>query len=229
MFAGKTPTWQQSKWLTVVLVNGDGSRASQYYIQSLNEEDFLSIPHFINQNATKYIGGSYPALRIRVLSSLNEYPPDYPVEGSFFSRVAWSFKIRWWRMTLPNTMGMVIFLKLYDPQVTRLITHSMGVPELLFGTAKGFSSPLMTSANNVVITHELLHLLGASDKYDKKTGKPIFPIGYAEPERKPLYPQVYAEIMGGGIADDAQQSHMPVTLEQVVIGPVTAKEIGWIY
>jgi len=34
-----------------------------------------------------------------------------------------------------------------------------------------------------VIAHELLYTLNATDKYDLNTGLPIFPNGYAEPER----------------------------------------------
>ena len=43
----------------------------------------------------------------------------------------------------------------------------------------------MTRTNNVVIAHEILHTLGASDKYDPETLAPLFPIGYAEPDREP--------------------------------------------
>ena len=51
----------------------------------------------------------------------------------------------------------------------------------------------------MVIAHELLHTLGASDKYDPQSLAPIFPDGYAEPDRQPSHPQRMAEIMAGRI------------------------------
>ena len=35
---------------------------------------------------------------------------------------------------------------------------------------------------NVVLVHEILHTLGATDKYDSKTSSPLYPDGYADPE-----------------------------------------------
>jgi hypothetical protein len=79
--------------------------------------------------------------------------------------------------------------------------------------------------NNVVIAHEFLHTLGPSDKYDPATGQPSPPDGLAEPDRAPLYPQRYAEIMGGRIARAADDAIIPQSLKYVLIGPVTAAEI----
>ena len=51
-----------------------------------------------------------------------------------------------------------------------------------------FASTQMEGENNIVITHELLHTFGATDKYDFATNRPRFPEGYAEPHANPLYP-----------------------------------------
>jgi hypothetical protein len=85
----------------------------------------------------------------------------------------------------------------------------------------------MTRANNVVIAHEILHTLGASDKYDLATLAPLYPIGYAEPAQNPLYPQTLTEIMAGRYAIDAQNSEMPESLTEVRVGEATALEIRW--
>ena len=67
----------------------------------------------------------------------------------------------------------------------------------------------MRGSNNVVIAHEILHTLGASDKYDPATRAPLFPIGYAEPEREPRFPQEFAEIMAGRYAMTRTPSKCP--------------------
>ena len=80
----------------------------------------------------------------------------------------------------------------------------------------------------MVLVYELLHGFGATDKYNLANGEPIFPIGYAQADKQPLYPQTEAEIMGGRIPLFEYKSKMPNDLEQTVISVLTAQEIGWI-
>ena len=80
----------------------------------------------------------------------------------------------------------------------------------------------------MIIAHEFLHTVGASDKYDVTSNQPLFPDGYAEPERRPLYPQVNAEIMGGRVPLSEQDAVMPKSLRLCRIGTATAREIRWI-
>ncbi len=77
-----------------------------------------------------------------------------------------------------------------------------------------------------VVTHELLHTLGASDKYDA-SGHARVPDGLADPTQTPLYPQARAEVMarnrplGGGVEKP------PSRLSELAVGELTAREIGW--
>jgi hypothetical protein len=80
----------------------------------------------------------------------------------------------------------------------------------------------------VVLAHELLHTLKATDKYDPRTLQPIHPDGYAEPDSSPRYPQEFAELMGGRVPITATEAEIPVDLRQVLIGERTASEIGWV-
>jgi hypothetical protein len=96
----------------------------------------------------------------------------------------------------------------------------------MVGIVNAFANRRQTQINNVVIAHEFLHTLGATDKYDPGSGQPLYPSGYAEPERTPLVPQRYAEIMGGRIAESESEAMMPMSLSYVVIGLETAREIG---
>jgi hypothetical protein len=54
---------------------------------------------------------------------------------------------------------------------------------------------------------------------------PLAPHGFAEPERSPLFPQTKAELMGGRIPVSSDTAEVPPSLRQVVIGPLTAREI----
>jgi len=91
-----------------------------------------------------------------------------------------------------------------------------------------FATRSQNAQNNIVIAHELLHTVGATDKYDPATNQPLYPQGYAEPEQQPLLPQRFAEIMGGRVPLTQADAEMPDGLEQVLIGADTAREIRWL-
>jgi hypothetical protein len=90
-----------------------------------------------------------------------------------------------------------------------------------------FATKQMAGSNNIVIAHELMHTFGATDKYDFGTGQPLYPVGYADPALKPLFPQASAEIMAGRRAISPTNAEMPLSLQAVVVGPATADEIRW--
>ena len=120
-----------------------------------------------------------------------------------------------------------IFVRYHDPSFTQSVPHSVGMQKGLVGVVHAFADRSMTRTNNVVIAHEILHTLGASDKYDPATLEPLFPIGYAEPDRNPLHPQSLTEIMAGRYAIDSQTFEMPDSLDDALVGPATALEIRW--
>ena len=72
----------------------------------------------------------------------------------------------------------------------------------------------MKGSNDTVIAHELLHTLGATDKYDAQTNQPMQPDGFAEPDLEPLYPQSFAELMGGRIPVSSTESTTPDSLQK---------------
>lgn len=77
-----------------------------------------------------------------------------------------------------------------------------------------------------VVAHELLHTLGASDKYDA-SGDVIMPDGLAEPELVPRLPQRYVEIMARHRPLAPGVSEPPDGLDDLRVGDRTAEEIGW--
>ena len=79
-----------------------------------------------------------------------------------------------------------------------------------------------------VTTHELLHLLGARDKYDA-SGRSLVPEGLAEPELRPLYPQRHAEVMARNVALSPTEERPPESLSDLKVGTTTAREIGWVH
>lgn len=85
----------------------------------------------------------------------------------------------------------------------------------------------MADTTLFVVTHELMHTLGASDKYDAD-GRTKIPEGLADPNQSPLYPQQRAEVMARNRVVAPGRETIPLTIDELAIGPLTAKEIGWV-
>jgi hypothetical protein len=119
-------------------------------------------------------------------------------------------------------------VRYHNPEFTSTVPHSVGMQKGLVGVVHAFAARRMSGSNNVVIAHEILHTLGASDKYDVESLAPLFPTGYAEPEREPRFPQQFTEIMAGRYAVNPSRFEMPQSLDEVVVGEATAVEIRWV-
>ncbi len=79
---------------------------------------------------------------------------------------------------------------------------------------------------SVALAHELLHCLGASDKYDAE-GHAAGAAGLVAPLQVPLYPQPGGEVMVGEVATGPHNGEPIRSLREVHVGPVTAREIRW--
>jgi hypothetical protein len=95
------------------------------------------------------------------------------------------------------------------------------------GVAQADIDPEMVDFSLFVAAHELLHTLGASDKYGT-AGRAIYPFGYADPNRSPLYPQPGAEVMARNVPVGPTRERPPASLDELYVGETTAREIGWI-
>ena len=140
--------------------------------------------------------------------------------------------MRWWAWRVaandPLPPPDIQLFAIYHPGVTgQPLPDSLGLSKGLVAVARLFASRDASDENQVVIMHELLHTLGASDKYDRRNGRPLVPEGLGDPSQDPRYPQTQGEIMAGRIAVSATQAELPDSLADMVIGAATAREIGW--
>ena len=222
--------WEEPLWVVVYPIAGDKARATQDYLHELRVDRFQPIESFVAGQVGHYRKPVARPVKMILGPEIREHPPAPPVNGSVLSVMAWSLRLRYWAWTQEagDLLGDIsIFVIYHDPERSPRVPHSVGVKEGSIGVVHAFAGNDMTESNNVVITHELLHTLGATDKYDPRSDLPIHPVGYADPDRHPLYPQDQAEIMGGRIPLAPGKAAIPRTLAQTMIGPATAKEIGW--
>lgn len=140
--------------------------------------------------------------------------------------------MRWWAWMRELQDGLItsdiqMFVLFHSLNGNNEVGISVGMRKGRYGIVKAYAREALQPQNLVVFTHEMLHVLGATDKYVLSTGEPIFPHGFADPGQRPLFPQTSAEIMGGRIPLNAFSSSMPDSLEECRIGRLTAEEIGF--
>ena len=227
----RTTDWDKPLNVVVYSINGDGSQVSESYINELDIVDFESIENFFTEEAKRHQLGLKKPVDIVLVGKLNSQPPMPPGNASTLSVMLWSLKLRYWAWkndNYPYAEDIQIFVRYFDPKTSPTVAHSLGLQKGLIGVVNAFARKDMKQENNVIIAHEILHTVGAVDKYDPRNNMPIYPIGFANPDKEPLYPQNKAEIMAGRIPVNENEIKQPRELKQVVLGAATALEINWL-
>lgn len=227
----RTTDWDAPLWIGVHPINGDGSDTAARVIAGLEPGHFDAVERFLQEQARRYGVTLERPVQMHLAEPLGELPPAPPASRTWWKVALWSLQFRYWawqetrHSDVPADIRM--FVIYHDPTDQPVLQHSYGLDKALVGVAHVYASRREWSRNQIVITHELLHVLGATDKYDPATNLPLYPIGYADPERRPLLPQPAAEIMAGRIPLTPSEAEMPASLARETVGPLTAAEIGW--
>lgn len=225
--------WLDPLPVVIFPINGDGRPETARYIQGLTEEHFAPIDSFMAREGARYQLLVKQPTRTRLGPPVENQPPPPPGPGSNpISRILWSLKLRYWAwQNTPddesNRNRVRIFVLYYQGEDGEALAHSLGLQKGLLGVVNAYALEKQTPQNNLVIAHELLHTVGASDKYEANN-QPRYPDGYADPRRDPLHPQRQAEIMAGRIPLSNTESTMAKSLQSCVVGRSTAWEINWL-
>lgn len=231
------PQWQAGRWaaplaVDVYPINGDGSAAVDAYIAQVQSETYAPIAEFMAREAQRYGIKLTQPIKIAVQPPLRTQPPAPPARQQPLKVMWWSLKLRFWAYKHARAASIVtprvrMFVLYYVGVEGKALQHSLGVKEGLIGVVHAYAQPDQDAQNNVVIAHELLHTVGARDKYAPEDNRPLFPDGFADATREPLYPQVEAEIMAGRVALSEDRAVTPGSLARCVIGRATSREIRW--
>jgi hypothetical protein len=224
--------WIETLDVVVYPINGDGSEVTERYIRQLQDSDFSNIARFMRRQGAYYEIGSRNPVKVRVADVVDAMPPRQVQgkEASVLDTVWFSLKMRWWAAFHDNGWNagdIRMFVVYFAPEGNDVIPDSLALPKGLIGLVYAYADSGYGGTNNFVIAHEMLHTLGATDKYDPVTNMPLYPVGYANPYVTHRYPQKMAEIMGGRIPVDSELAYIPNSLDDAVIGSRTALEINW--
>ena len=225
----RTTEWHETLWVGIFPVNADGEPATDEYIASLTREQFTDVEEFLAREGARYGIAVEQPVKMVLYPQVATAPPQLATGTGVVGRVWWSLKLRWytWQQAGDTPADIRIFVLYHDPEATRAVPHSLGLQAGLLGVVYAYADEGLDGPNNTVIAHEVLHTVGALDKYEPGTNLPVFPAGYAQPDAEPRYPQELAEVMGGRIPLGPDDAVMPDGLADVVVGPETAAEIRW--
>lgn len=227
-----TTSWYKPITVTIFPINGDNTTKTAEYISQLTGNAFQDIDRFFARNAKKYDLIAQQPIQTELGSSINSLPPSPPADrNSTLSAVLWSLKLRYWAYKhtpdSPSNSDRIRLFVIYHQQNNRPLSHSLGLQKGLLGVIHAYANQQQDKQNTIVMTHEIFHTVGATDKYDLHN-QPLYPIGYADPDKQPLYPQDKAEIMAGRLAISAERAEMPASLGNVIVGHTTAREVNWL-
>jgi len=223
-------SWDDTLWVAIYPINPEHDPVVEQYISQLSDRNFKPIETFFEEEAEQAHLSLKQPFKVLLAHEVDEIPPSPPQDRGRFKIMWWSLKLRWWAITHSQTdfspnIKMYVLYHNYDK--VKQLEHSLGLEKGMIGVVNAYAYRRMEGKNDVVIAHEMLHTVGATDKYDLQTGQPIYPDGFAEPDNDPLYPQEYAELMAGHIPLSKTEIVMPANLNEVILGPKTMAEINW--
>ena len=224
--------WDVPLWVDIYPVGGDDQFATREYLDKLTPAEFTGIETFFAEQAQRYGVALEQPFRLNLRTRIDGELPQPPATRSFFGTIVWSLQMRWRAATLQwqsseRSADIVVFAVFHDAAASPMLDRSTALQKGLIAVVNVFANRTARGSNQVVLAHELLHTLGATDKYEPGSNAPRFPEGFAAPNATPLYPQSAAELMAGRIAIDEHKAQIPASLAQVVVGTETAAEIGW--
>ena len=227
-----TTDWDAPLWVDVYTVVGDGDPATRRYVGELRGNEFADAEAFLAREARRYGVRLEQPFMFRIIGEHSSGVPLLEPDAGVLGVFVWSLRMRWlatrlrWQNDGPNG-DILVFAVFHEPTEGLALDRSTALHKGLIAVANLFADRTAHGTNQIVLAHEVLHTLRATDKYSRDSNAPLYPDGYAAPEARPLLPQTKAELMAGRIPLDEHHENMPASLREVVIGPATAREIGW--
>lgn len=228
--------WSRTVDVAFVVVHVDGTAAVDAGLVEALRARAAVLEERLHAEAQRHRAGLPRPFRIRVLGPVDVRAPaptaasNGPID---LAAQAWNLH-RWLgevdpRASVePDLWDTRIYVCVRRPASdTRSVVEGQSQEGGRIGVVDVELDDSMVDLTLIVATHELMHSLGATDKYDA-AGRTRVPEGLAEPNRVPLYPQRFAEIMARNRPVSGVAEAVPDALDQVAVGAATAREIGWL-
>ena len=92
----RSTDWNNSLYVKVYPINGDGSEISDSYIAKLELRHFASIENFISREVERFGHTLKNPVRMELGTPVTEQPPQLAKSPGPLAVMWWSMKMRWW-------------------------------------------------------------------------------------------------------------------------------------
>ncbi len=226
--------WDRPLSVRVIPVAGNSkNEAVNNYIQTLDQHYFSDLVRFFKVESKHHTLPFLTPYTFTWGAPITQRPPLYDSTSTLLGNFIYSLRLRAYhlknRLLNRYSEDIIVYAVFYpvEQRPEKKFT-STAVAKAMICIDHLFIEEKYSAHNNLVLAHELLHLSGATDKYRLSDRQPIYPSGYAQPNKQPLHPQTSALLMAGVIALSPTLITYPKTMNQVTISDITAEEIGWI-
>lgn len=209
-------------------------------VRALNAADgpygLLRVQEWYDAEYRRYTGSSTPLVHLRIFGpwETEVAPPRVDDPTASWPKLAWASwqYTRYWP-TLAERFGAEP--DLWDVRVYLVYGHAgSDLAADSRGSQTGRIAVPFVSLDEtnpayaqLTVAHEIGHVFGAEDLYDPHTFL-ADPLGLAEPNRQPRYPQRYAEVMAGDRPLSPTTEVEIRSLSEVRVGYHSAALMGWI-
>ncbi|MCU7940285.1 MAG: hypothetical protein KZQ64_00085 [gamma proteobacterium symbiont of Bathyaustriella thionipta] len=175
----RTTDWSHELRVVIYPINADKNDITEDYILNLSEQDFTPIIEFFIAELAHYGINSDEPIHIALSPPVRQLPPKTPQQGNILDIILWSLKLRYWAFQRDEYQGpkaeIQLFALYFNPQLSPTVKHSTGLKKGQIAVINLFADKKQKDSNLFIITHELLHTLGASDKYQLSTNQTVYP------------------------------------------------------
>jgi hypothetical protein len=228
----RTTRWRDPLFVAIYPIAADGSPDTRAYMAGLDAEHFQPIDRFFAREAARYRLGTARPVETRLRRNSRKRRRSAPPTAECSARsggacgcatgpggsVAMS--------AIPRTSGFSCFITIRSSHRPCRIPWACSKGQI--GVVYAFAADWMTGANDVVIAHELLHTLGATDKYNAGDSIAALSPMVTATRGKPTVSAANCGTDGRAAHDRCPTSgSRPTDLDEVVIGAATALEIRW--
>ncbi|HEX7488071.1 MAG TPA: hypothetical protein VF341_04150 [Anaeromyxobacteraceae bacterium] len=224
--------WTETLRVAVVVISPGAPPADQVDAVS---RGLGQLEERLAQEATRYAPGAPRPFAIDVVGPVSAAAPPLPPEGGLLVRARHALEL--WRALRAIHAGVVgftpraydarLYLTLVPPAEARpRFAEGVGAAGGEVGLVRAAVDPADPTLAVEALAHELLHCLGATDKYGAD-GHAQAPEGLADPGQAPTFPQRRADVMGVEVALGPHAGRLPASVDELAVGPATAIEIGW--
>jgi hypothetical protein len=227
-------SWDHTLDVAIVLVGSSSKPA----VAALSAR-VPALAESLTRELRRYRPSAPPPFHFEVFGPVTTDEPDdadmpRPLSTSLVDGVRFSWQVHARTRHLNAAVGLsknnydsIIYVYLAEPK-SRDFASVAGLSDRngRIGLVQVELDETMADTALFVIGHELLHTVGASDRYDEN-GKTLVPEGLGDPAQQPRFPQTSAEIMARNrvLAPDVEV--IPQRLDELRVGQKTAIEIRW--